>query len=198
MIQLSRLMPKLAPICSRNLIRNVSTTTPLNRGKLVSYEEPVFGMASNLMRNLEQEFDLIRNRLVNRNSIFEDLWNTPALFPVLDPFQERNLIKTDNEGNRSFNLSLNLKEFSPEEVKVKTVGQNVVISAKTEKKSEDNYYLREFSQSFSLPADLKLADLQSKMSDDGFLVINAPLPKLSEIKEKTEKPIEIKHEKLDN
>jgi hypothetical protein len=43
-----------------------------------------------------------------------------------------------------------------------------------------------------LPDDLKLEDLQSKVTDQGMLTITAPLPKLSEPKEK---PIEIKHEK---
>lgn len=54
--------------------------------------------------------------------------------------------------------------------------------------------MREFSQSYSLPKDLKLEELESKVLDDGMLVINAPLPKLSESSEIKERPLKIEHE----
>jgi hypothetical protein len=55
--------------------------------------------------------------------------------------------------------------------------------------------MREFSQSFSLPDELKNEELQSKMTDDGTLVIDAPLPKKLESGEgaKQENPIQIEH-----
>ena len=56
--------------------------------------------------------------------------------------------------------------------------------------------MREISQSYQLPSDLKLEDLKSKMNDNGFLVCEAPLPKLSEEQTQREKPIPIEHEKF--
>lgn len=66
-------------------------------------------------------------------------------------------------------------------------------------KSEDEFYLREFYQSFSLPKELKIQDLKSKWSD-GKLMIEAPLPKQFEEDKGEEKPkekqIAIEHKTL--
>ena len=69
----------------------------------------------------------------------------------------------------------------------------LLFQPKLKKKTEDDYYLKEFSQSYSLPKDMNLEELESKLGDDGVLVISAPLPK---IEAKEEKQIPIKHEKL--
>ena len=44
------------------------------------------------------------------------------------------IVSVDKDGNRSFSLSINVKEFKPEEIKVRTVGKSIVVSAKTERK----------------------------------------------------------------
>jgi hypothetical protein len=43
---------------------------------------------------------------------------------------------------------------------------------------------------------LKLEDLKSKVTDNGLLICEAPLPKLSEAQIQREKPIPIEHEQL--
>ena len=58
-----------------------------------------------------------------------------------------------------------------------------------------DYFLREFSQSYTLPEDLKLEDLQSKWNQS-VLTIEAPLPKLPEGQKEAkpkEIPIKIQH-----
>jgi hypothetical protein len=52
--------------------------------------------------------------------------------------------------------------------------------------------LREFSQSYPLPKDLKLEDLKSRWSEEGLLTIEGDLPKLPEGKMK-EREIKIEH-----
>ena len=201
MLKLFRSTPKLV---TNNLARSIATSQPINRGALRRIDDPLWGMSSNLMRGLEQEFDYLRNQINKRfNNLENDFWEddtfvtSPNPLRLLSPLQTTllpmlpDVVSVDKDGNRTFNLSINVKEFKPEEVNVKTVGKNVVVSAKTERKDDKNYYLREFSQSYSLPEDLKVEDLQSKVTDQGMLVISAPLPKLPEAKEK---PIQIKHE----
>ncbi len=59
--------------------------------------------------------------------------------------------------------------------------------------------MREFSESFSLPKDLNIKDLKSKMTD-GLLVIEAKMPVLIEAEKKEkqkEKQILIEHKTLD-
>lgn len=48
-----------------------------------------------------------------------------------------------------------------------------------------------------MPKDLKLEDLKSKWSDDGVLIIEAPLPKMVESKKK-EREIPIEHGEVKN
>ena len=59
--------------------------------------------------------------------------------------------------------------------------------------------MKEFSQSYTLPKDLKLEDLTSNINDEGILSIEAPLPKMVEAEEKLKKkPIQIAHETAKN
>lgn len=145
MLKVFRFTPKL--VSSQSAIRGVATSQPLNRGALKRIDDPFWGMSSNMMRGLEQEFDYLRNQINKRfNNLGNDFWEdegyitSPNPLRLLSPLQTTMLpmlpdvISTDKEGNRSFNLSINVKEFKPEEVKVKTVGKNIVVSAKTEKK----------------------------------------------------------------
>lgn len=58
--------------------------------------------------------------------------------------------------DNSFALSLDTKEFSPEELSVKQVGRKLRVSGKTEKKQDDgkgsySYRCQEFRQEFNLP-----------------------------------------------
>lgn len=61
-------------------------------------------------------------------------------------------------------------------------------------KTADQYYLREFTQTYTLPKELKLEELKSRLTDDGCLVVDAPLPKQLESEAKPKlKEIPIEH-----
>lgn len=163
------------------------------------FDDSFFGVASNLMRNLEREFDQMRNSLMR--SAFNPsipFINVPRLFqqPISsnEPVTHEDLIQIDSEGNRKFNVQYDLTGFEPEEVKIATEGNMLCISAKKEKKTDKSYFLREMSQSYALPEDLKIDDLKTKFQD-GVLTIEAPLPKKVEAgKKPAEIPIE--HKKI--
>lgn len=152
MLKVFRFTPKLV---SSNLSRSFATSQALSRGALRRIDDPLWGISSNMMRGLEQEFDYLRNQINKRFNNLENVWGeegdfitSPNPLSLLSPLQTSllpilpDVISVDKDGNRSFNLSINVKEFKPEEVKVKTVGKNVVVSAKTEKKV--HYYFYEF------------------------------------------------------
>jgi kynurenine--oxoglutarate transaminase/cysteine-S-conjugate beta-lyase/glutamine--phenylpyruvate transaminase len=200
MLKLSRVFPSLGPLCSRN----ISVTSTVNRGNsLARLDNEIMGLANHVFRDMDREFERMRNRMTSRfNLLTPEIWSDPTAFiaPMSLLESEQNLlpsmVTTDKEGNRKFQLALNLKEFKPEEIKVKTVGKNLVVSAKTERKDENDYYLREISQSYQLPNDLNVEELKSKVNDDGMLICDAPLPKLTEAQKQQEKPIPIEHESL--
>ena len=102
-----------------------------------------------------------------------------------------NMIVTEADGSRKFQLAFDMRGFEPEEVKIKTQNGTLTISAKKEKKADNSYSLHEFSQSYSLPEGLKTDDLKSTYSESGVLSIEAPLPKV----EPKDRQIQIEHSK---
>ncbi len=59
----------------------------------------------------------------------------------------------------------------------------------------DSYSLHEFSQTYTLPEDLKLDDLKSTYTENGVLSIEAPLPKAEPKAEPKDRQIQIEHTK---
>ena len=136
MLQVNRLIPR---VVSQNLVRQISSSSNVNRGnKLVRYDDPFFGMANNLMRGLEQEFDFVRRQMNRRFNMLDKIWDTNDFMVtspsplLLEPLSETDLITVDKEGNRRFQMNLNLTGFAPEEVNVKTKGNCLIVSAKKE------------------------------------------------------------------
>ncbi|KAG8008371.1 Heat shock protein beta-11 [Nibea albiflora] len=113
-----------------------------------------------LFYHIEQE--MIRHMQEMRQSIeymerlhqkiFEEIDHTSSSTGVFMPIAFQELEKDRS----SFALSLDTKEFSPEELSVKQVGRKLRVSGKTEKKKEDekgsySYKCQEFRQEFDLP-----------------------------------------------
>ncbi|XP_061902482.1 heat shock protein beta-11 [Entelurus aequoreus] len=83
--------------------------------------------------------------------IFDEIDHTPAS-ATFKPIAFHEL----RPSSGSFALSLDTKEFSPEELSVKQVGRKLRVSGKTEKKQDDgkgsySYKCQEFRQEFDLP-----------------------------------------------
>jgi hypothetical protein len=135
---------RVLPTLSITLSRNVSFTSTTNRNALARLDNSVFGLANNIFREMDREFDRMRNRMTSRfNLLTPENWvaqpevSNWLSSPLLEQAEQDllpSMVSTDKDGNRKFELVLNLKEFKPEEIKVKTVGQNLVVSAKTERK----------------------------------------------------------------
>lgn len=113
--------------------RALISTSPANHTKHLRlwrpFDDQFFNMASRLMRNLEREFDWMSRPTSNQ-------W-FPALEKSLQQQQQsawKDLVVTDKDGNRKFQLVLELGDFKPEEIKVKTHGHTLNISAKKESK----------------------------------------------------------------
>lgn len=108
-----------------------------------------FSLASNLMRNLEREFDMVsrrpddsRRRLDETRRIQDAVVTCPIHGQHISPaFMDKaksgaNYMLVDNKDgviSRKFQLSFDLSDFDPEEVKIKTCGNTINISAKKEK-----------------------------------------------------------------
>ncbi|XP_040006357.1 heat shock protein beta-11-like [Xiphias gladius] len=113
-----------------------------------------------LFYHIEQE--MIRHMQEMRHSmeymerlhhkIFDEIDQTSSSTGSFKPIAFQDL----GRDGSSFALSLDTKEFSPEELSVKQVGRKLRVSGRTEKKQEDgkgsySYRCQEFRQEFDLP-----------------------------------------------
>ncbi|XP_064486094.1 alpha-crystallin A chain-like [Ornithodoros turicata] len=95
-----------------------------------------------------------------------------------------------------FALNLDVRNFAPEEISVKTTENRVEIHAKHEEKSDDHgYVLREFTRRYALPEDVDPETVTCNMSAKGVLTLKAPRKKA--VKEAKTIPIAVEHAKKD-
>ena len=129
-----------------NGVRNLSVSSGLKSKSISPYNDDFFGSGgSNMMRNFQREFDNMK-RQMDRN--FRELGGLSKYLSPIDNFREQDemnkylspmnttqndQIVEDKDGKRKFQISFSLKGYQPENIKVKTRGQNLIISAKTEK-----------------------------------------------------------------
>lgn len=86
--------------------------------------------------------------------------------------------KLEKEG-KHFALTLDTKDFSPEELSVKQVGRKLRVSGKTEKKQDDgkgsySYRCEEFRQEFDLPEGVNPETVTCSLAHGGKLHIEVP------------------------
>merc|ERR1712117_657152 len=73
-----------------------------------------------------------------------------------------------------FQISLDAKNYNPEELDVKVEGSTIVITAKQEVQEAGGTRTRVFEQKFSLPNGMKAEKVKSSLSREGVLTITAP------------------------
>lgn len=93
------------------------------------------------------------------------------------------VVNNDKDG---FQVCLDVQQFSPNEITVKTVDNFIVVEGKHEERADDvGLVSRQFVRRYALPKDYNATDVVSTLSTDGVLTIKAPpANKVPEIKEK--------------
>lgn len=81
-------------------------------------------------------------------------------------------IKADAD---KYQINLDVQQFAPEDISVKTVDGYIVVEGKhEEKKDEHGYISRQFTRRYALPEGATPESVESKLSSDGVLTISAP------------------------
>ncbi|XP_020648690.1 alpha-crystallin B chain [Pogona vitticeps] len=84
-----------------------------------------------------------------------------------------------------FCVNLDVKHFSPEELKVKVLGDMIEVHGKHEERQDEHGYIaREFNRKYRIPADVDPLSITSSLSSDGVLTVNGPR-KPTEVPERT-------------
>lgn len=81
-------------------------------------------------------------------------------------------------GKNGFEVSVDARQFRPDEIAVKIHGNSVIIEGKhEEKQGETKYISRHFTQRYDLPYGYDADKITSELSSDGYLTVKAPSPK---------------------
>lgn len=104
-----------------------------------------------------------------------------------------NPIVTEKDGSRQLKLQLDVRQFKPEEISLKTKDNMLHVHAKHEEKTKNSQVYKEYSRHFSLPEGLKVDNLKSVLSPEGVLTISAPLPAIEQAPPK-EQVLSITHQ----
>lgn len=102
---------------------------------------------------------------------------------LMAPHKLRSLHLADQIGNKSpislltkdgFQVCLDVQQFAPNEIIVKTADQKVIVEGKHEEKDDHHGTIsRHFIRKYSLPKEIDIADLQTSLSSDGILTLKA-------------------------
>nr|UQK61719.1 small heat shock protein [Magelona pitelkai] len=113
------------------------------------------------------------------DKILEKYGNLSELHTTKDPEVFKALkqtglaeVKCDDS---QFSVMLDVTQFSPEEVEVKTNDNKLTIHAKHEEKEDEHGFIsREFTRTYLLPKNVDPLTLTTKLTSDGVLNIAAP------------------------
>ncbi|XP_063292042.1 alpha-crystallin B chain [Pelobates fuscus] len=84
-----------------------------------------------------------------------------------------------------FSVNLDVKHFSPEELKVKVIGDFFEIHGKHEERQDEHGYVsRDFQRRYKIPADVDPLCITSSLSPDGVLTVCGPR-KLGDVPERS-------------
>eukprot|EP00091_Calanus_sinicus_P015354 TRINITY_DN334_c0_g1_i5.p1 TRINITY_DN334_c0_g1~~TRINITY_DN334_c0_g1_i5.p1 ORF type:complete len:436 (+),score=163.58 TRINITY_DN334_c0_g1_i5:75-1310(+) len=136
--------------------------------------------------------------LMFRDFLMPRKWMMPKLFDdnfgSMLEMKDSNLISMKNDDTK-MEMSLNTAGYKPSELKVNVSDGEISIEGKHEEKSEEGHTMvsRQFSKKYTLPAEAKLTEIVSNLSQDGVMVITVPKEKkIQEVKEEKKEKVEHK------
>jgi len=77
-------------------------------------------------------------------------------------------------------VNLDVQQFKPDELTVKTVNNFVIVEGKHEERQDEHGFIsRQFQRRYKLPVDVEADTVVSQLSSDGVLTVFAPKKALS-------------------
>ena len=87
----------------------------------------------------------------------------------------KNPIVTDPDGSRRMRLTVDIGEFSPDEIVVKTAERKLIVHAEHEERTSGRTLHKEFNKEYDLPESVDPAAITAYLADDRQLTIETPL-----------------------
>ena len=133
----------------------------------------------------------------------DDNWRKAILeeFFEFDQSSDDETKTVEQKSQNKFNLNLDLNGFDSNDIKVKTIGQKLIVDAEKEENTEEDgfktYSRKQFHKSIVLPDNVKPDDVKSSLTNKGLLRISAPVMSLPAPDER-EKEIVVEKEESPN
>ena len=123
------------------------------------YETSEFQHTYNLPDNVDPE--TVKSRIEN------------GVLHIEGVKQQPEEVGDGNEDDKKLSLKINLGSYKPEEVNVKLQGNGLIVNAEHKTEQDGVYTCRHFKQYFTLPSEVDPSTLVTRLSQDGFLKIEA-------------------------
>lgn len=142
-----------------------------------------------LFRNWWRDMDRYHQELeehFKRLSTRDDFWKLPPMPSFKEFFQPwRNMIEdlehqvggstTVERDDNKYQVIVDVQQFAPEEITVRTDDKSITIEGKhEEKKDQHGYVSRHFVRRYVLPQGYDIGHVKPSLSSDGILTITAP------------------------
>ncbi|KAJ8935690.1 hypothetical protein NQ314_012689 [Rhamnusium bicolor] len=148
------------------------------------WDEDDFARPSRL---LDQQFGLG----LRRDDLLNSLSSIPRrsrLSNYIRPWSTSTSLQRQDSGSTitqdkdKFQVILDVQQFAPNEITVKTNGSSLIVEGKHEEKQDEHGYIsRHFVRRYVLPETHDIGGVVSSLSSDGILTVSAP--------KKSEKPL---------
>ncbi|CAG5128517.1 unnamed protein product [Candidula unifasciata] len=122
---------------------------------------------------LSVEASLFQSSITSSEAIFPIKSSPVKSLDMATPV--KNPIITEADGSRKLRLQVDIGEFRPEDVVVKTMERKLIVHAEHEEKSSGRTLHKEFNKEYDLPESVDPATIQAYIADDKILTIEAPL-----------------------
>ena len=160
---------------------------------------------------VEQIFPTRNRKIKNRCRRFcrpdfildDDDWRKAILeeFFEFDQSSDDETKTVEQKSQNKFNLNLDLNGFDSNDIKVKTIGQKLIVDAEKEENTEEDgfktYSRKQFHKSIVLPDNVKPDDIKSSLTNKGLLRISAPVMSLPAPDEREKEIVVEKEESTD-
>lgn len=78
-----------------------------------------------------------------------------------------------------YEICIQVKDYAPEEISVKTADGFIVVEGKHEERQDDyGYIARQFIRRVQVPEGCRIEEVVSKLTGDGLLIITVPRPRV--------------------
>uniref|UniRef100_A0A336LY47 CSON004436 protein n=1 Tax=Culicoides sonorensis TaxID=179676 RepID=A0A336LY47_CULSO len=119
---------------------------------------------------------------LRRNDLLSSVATRPSVIGTsyIRPWTNTNLQKQDsgstiNKGDDKFEVILDVAQFEPSDITVKTTDKFIIVEGKHEEKQDEHGFVsRQFTRKYLLPAGYNPDDVYSSLSSDGVLTVTAP------------------------